>query len=74
MNDEAMKAETVSTDFRPKAFIQGVDQLRPRNERGPLPWVGHGHDGDCGLNSGRGVLNLNARVDGDFIAVGVRVL
>jgi hypothetical protein len=36
--------------------------------------VGHGHDGDCGLNSGRGVLNLNARVDGDFIAVGVRVL
>jgi hypothetical protein len=74
MNDEAMKAEIVSTDFRPKAFIQGVDQLRPRNERGPLPWVGHGHDGDCGLNSGRGVLNLNARVDGDFIAVGVRVL
>ncbi|MEY3664785.1 MAG: hypothetical protein RLZZ153_967 [Pseudomonadota bacterium] len=74
MNDEAMKAETVSTDFRPKAFIQGVDQLRPRNERGPLPWVGHGHDGDCGLNNGRGVLNLNARADGDFIAVGVRVI
>jgi hypothetical protein len=74
MNDEALKAATVSTDFRPKAFIQGKDQLRPRNTLGPLPWVGHGHDGDCGLNDGRGVLNLNARADGDFIAVGVRVI